>query len=275
MTPDRRLAILLPVLAVALSACVSAASGSDAKTDAATAEQSDSGAKIIRKEATVAQRGTYIRILVNNEPITNFEVQRRAKFRQLRRLSANTAETERELIDESLKMQEAKARNVLVIATDSEVSSRDALYVGIDQKAWAMRSAEWLAKTLDGEGSIVAINGVPGHPANQKRVAGYREVLRVARRGGRFFAAVWDEIAYSPISATVHEAVARRYAGDPPQFLARTPHGYHDAARIRADLAAAGFASIAIETVTLPSRAASARDPAIGFCQASPLRAEI
>jgi ribose transport system substrate-binding protein len=72
---------------------------------------------------------------------------------------------------------QAKSRNVLVIATDSEVSSRDALYVGIDQKAWAMRSAEWLAKTLDGKGSIVAINGVPGHPANQKRVAGYREVF--------------------------------------------------------------------------------------------------
>lgn len=72
---------------------------------------------------------------------------------------------------------QAKARNVLVIATDSEVTSRDALYVGIDQKAWAMQSAEWLAKTLGGQGNIVAINGVPGHPANQKRVAGYREVF--------------------------------------------------------------------------------------------------
>jgi ribose transport system substrate-binding protein len=72
---------------------------------------------------------------------------------------------------------QAKARNVLVIATDSEVTSRDALYIGVDQKAWAMRSAEWLAKELGGKGSIVAINGVPGHPANQKRVAGYREVF--------------------------------------------------------------------------------------------------
>jgi ribose transport system substrate-binding protein len=40
-----------------------------------------------------------------------------------------------------------------------------------------MKSAEWLAKTLNGKGKIVAINGVAGHPANQMRVAGYREVF--------------------------------------------------------------------------------------------------
>ena len=36
---------------------------------------------------------------------------------------------------------QAKAKGILVIATDQEVSSKDALYVGIDQKAWAMKSA--------------------------------------------------------------------------------------------------------------------------------------
>jgi len=72
---------------------------------------------------------------------------------------------------------QAKAKGVLVIATDAEVSSKDAFYIGIDQKAWAMQSAEWLAKTLGGKGSIVCINGVAGHPANQARVAGYKEVF--------------------------------------------------------------------------------------------------
>jgi ribose transport system substrate-binding protein len=72
---------------------------------------------------------------------------------------------------------QAKARNVLVIATDAEVSSKDAIYVGIDQKAWAMQSAEWLAKTLNGKGNVVAINGIAGNPANEARVAGYREVF--------------------------------------------------------------------------------------------------
>ena len=72
---------------------------------------------------------------------------------------------------------QAKQKGILVIATDQEVSSKDAIYVGIDQKGWAMKSAEWLAKTLGGKGNIVCINGVAGHPANQARVAGYREVF--------------------------------------------------------------------------------------------------
>src|SRR5262245_29854723 len=72
---------------------------------------------------------------------------------------------------------QAKAKGILVIATDAEVSSKDAIYVGIDQKGWAMQSADWLAKTLKGKGNVVAINGVAGHPANQMRVAGYKEVF--------------------------------------------------------------------------------------------------
>jgi len=72
---------------------------------------------------------------------------------------------------------QAAGRGVLVIATDAEVSSQDAIYVGIDQKAWAMQSAEWLAKELGGEGKVVAINGVAGHAANQMRIDGYREVF--------------------------------------------------------------------------------------------------
>ncbi|MBS7706569.1 monosaccharide ABC transporter substrate-binding protein (CUT2 family) [Chelatococcus asaccharovorans] len=72
---------------------------------------------------------------------------------------------------------QAKARNILVVSTDAEVSSKDAIYVGIDQKDWAVKSAEWLAKTLGNKGNVVTINGIAGHPANEMRVAGYREVF--------------------------------------------------------------------------------------------------
>ncbi len=72
---------------------------------------------------------------------------------------------------------QAKEAGILVISTDAEVSSPDATYVGIDQKAWGAAGAEWLAKTLEGKGNVVAINGVAGHPANEMRVAGYREVF--------------------------------------------------------------------------------------------------
>lgn len=73
---------------------------------------------------------------------------------------------------------QAKEAGILVISTDAEVSSPDALYVGIDQKAWGAAGAEWLAKTLNGKGNVVAINGVAGHPANEMRVAGYRDVFK-------------------------------------------------------------------------------------------------
>jgi ribose transport system substrate-binding protein len=72
---------------------------------------------------------------------------------------------------------QAKESDILVISTDAEVSSPDAMYVGIDQQAWAEAGAAWLAKTLDGKGKVVAINGVAGHPANEMRVAGYRKVF--------------------------------------------------------------------------------------------------
>src|SRR3546814_3899722 len=69
---------------------------------------------------------------------------------------------------------QAASRDVMVVATDAEVSSKDAIYVGIDQKAWAMQSAKWLAEEMGGNGKVVAINGVAGHPANQMRVDGYK-----------------------------------------------------------------------------------------------------
>ncbi|SKA37717.1 substrate-binding domain-containing protein [Consotaella salsifontis] len=72
---------------------------------------------------------------------------------------------------------QAAGAGILVVATDAEVSSSDAIYVGIDQTDWARKSAQWLADTLKGKGSIVTINGVAGNPANEMRVAGYREVF--------------------------------------------------------------------------------------------------
>ncbi len=72
---------------------------------------------------------------------------------------------------------QAKEAGILVISTDAEVSSPDALYVGIDQTAWGAAGAKWLAETLGGEGQVVAINGVAGHPANEMRVAGYKSVF--------------------------------------------------------------------------------------------------
>lgn len=107
------------------------------------------------------------------------------------------------------------------------------------------------------------------------RVAGYRETRRVLKPGGRAVIAIWDSFDHNPIPRCVTEALARHFPSDPPRFLARTPHGHSDQSTIRRELSEAGFERITIDTVTLPSRAASPHDPAIGFCQGSPLRGEI
>lgn len=67
---------------------------------------------------------------------------------------------------------QAKAAGILVIATDAEVSSQDAVYVGIDQTEYGYKGCAWLAKELGGEGKVVTINGVAGHPANEMRATG-------------------------------------------------------------------------------------------------------
>jgi ubiquinone/menaquinone biosynthesis C-methylase UbiE len=107
------------------------------------------------------------------------------------------------------------------------------------------------------------------------RVAGYAEARRVLRPGGRFVFSVWDRIEENAFADDVTTAVATVFPHDPPRFLARTPHGYHDIALIREDLSRAGFADIEIETRDEVSRAPSARDAAIAYCQGTPLRNEI
>jgi ribose transport system substrate-binding protein len=74
-------------------------------------------------------------------------------------------------------IREAADRGVLVISTDQEVTSQDAINVVIDQREWARTSARWLAEQLNNEGQVVTINGVSGHPANEARVNGYHDVF--------------------------------------------------------------------------------------------------
>jgi len=107
------------------------------------------------------------------------------------------------------------------------------------------------------------------------RSAGYAEARRVLKPGGRFVFSVWDRIEENAFADDVTNAVATVFPDDPPRFLARTPHGYHDVALIRADLTRAGFTNIRIETREKTSRALSARDVAIAYCQGTPLRNEI
>lgn len=104
----------------------------------------------------------------------------------------------------------------------------------------------------------------------------FGQARRVLRPGGAFLFNAWDTVESNEFADAVTAAVGALFPQDPPRFLARTPHGYHDAARIRRDLAAAGFgAEPPIETVAFTSRAVSAEIVAIAYCQGTPLRGEI
>src|SRR5215216_2752990 len=107
------------------------------------------------------------------------------------------------------------------------------------------------------------------------KARGYSEARRVLKPGGQFIFNVWDKISEHEFADVVTEALAAYFPSDPPRFLARTPHGYHEINQIREELAAAGFANVSVETVDAVSRASSALDPAIAYCQGTPLRNEI
>ncbi|TGR18102.1 MULTISPECIES: class I SAM-dependent methyltransferase [unclassified Mesorhizobium] len=107
------------------------------------------------------------------------------------------------------------------------------------------------------------------------RASAYREARRVLKPGGRFLFNVWDRIEENVFADDVTNALARIFPDDPPRFLARTPHGYHDKALIRRDLEDAGLSDVAIETRAEQSRASSPRLPAVAYCQGTVLRTEI
>ncbi len=107
------------------------------------------------------------------------------------------------------------------------------------------------------------------------RIAGYAEARRVLKPDGRFIFNAWDRIEENEFADVVTKSAGEVFEGDPPLFLARTPHGYHDVEEIEANLKAAGFADIVIETITEVSSAPTARHPAVAYCEGTPLRNEI
>lgn len=164
--------------------------------------------------------------------------------------------------------------SVSIVATDLNQPMLDyaAAQTPFSNVSWQKVDAQALPfadRTFD---AVVCQFGVMFFPDKQKA---YREARRVLRPGGRFIFNAWDRIEDNEFADVVTAAARDMFPDDPPLFLARTPHGYHNKQAILDDLRSAGFVHIALDTVTRRSVAPSCKDPAIAYCQGTPLRNEI
>jgi len=169
----------------------------------------------------------------------------------------------------------ALPRGVRYVATDlNEPMLAVAAQRQVDDDRITWRQADGMALPFgDAEFDVVCCQfGAMFFP---DRVKAYGEVKRVLKPNGTFVFNVWDRIEDNEVTAEATAALGRMFPDDPPRFMIRTPHGYHDKAVIRSDLERAGFREISIETRTEISRAPSAEYVAIALCQGTPLRNEI
>jgi len=165
--------------------------------------------------------------------------------------------------------------SVSIVATDLNQPMLDqAAAIGTHRPVeWRQADAMQLPFEDESVDAVTCQFGVMFFPDKAKAFA---EARRVLRPGGVFIFNVWDRIEENEFANAVTTALASVFPGDPPRFMARVPHGYHNRSVIERDLVAGGFAARSLlQTVAERSRAASARIPAIAYCQGTPLRNEI
>jgi len=150
--------------------------------------------------------------------------------------------------------------DVSIVATDlNQVMLDEAAAIGTTRPVeWQQADAMRLPFADEAFDAVVCQFGVMFFPDRPKAFA---EARRVLRPGGVFLFNVWDRIEENEFADTVTTAVGSLFPTDPPRFLARTPHGYHDRLTIEREVLTVFGASPRIETVAKRSRAASARIP--------------
>lgn len=172
-------------------------------------------------------------------------------------------------------MATALPATVAIVATDLNQAMLDQAAARGTTRPVTWRQADAMALPF-ADGACDAVVCQFGAMFFPEKGEAYAEVRRVLRAGGLFVFNVWDRIEENEFADTVTTALAALFPEDPPRFLARTPHGYHDPETIKRDLAASGFtAAPAITTLAACSRAAACEHPAVAYCQGTPLRNEI
>ena len=199
------------------------------------------------------------------------DLARRVALRQPSRVlevAAGTGVVTRQLV-------KALPPGVSIVATDLNQPMLDhAAAVGTTRPVeWRQADAMQLPFPDESFDVVACQFGVMFFPDKAKA---FSEARRVLRPGGCFIFNVWDRIDQNEFADTVTRALEAPFPADPPRFMARVPHGYHDASVIARDLARGGFdRSPDIATRAERSRADSPRVPAVAYCQGTPLRGEI
>jgi len=169
----------------------------------------------------------------------------------------------------------ALPESVSIVATDLNQAMLDYASGTGTKRAVEWRQADAMQLPF-GDGTFDAVVCQFGAMFFPEKAKAFSEARRVLASAGVFLFNVWDHIAANEFADTVTTALESVFPEDPPRFLARTPHGYHDPDIIRRDLADGGFsASPRIDTLAARSRATSSQIPAIAYCQGTPLRNEI
>ena len=189
-------------------------------------------------------------------------------FSQVLEIAAGTGVVTRALAS-------ALPESVSIVASDLNQAMLDQAAAAGTKRPVEWRQADAMKLPFENAtfDAVVCQFGVMFFPEKAKA---FSEVRRVLKPGGVFIFNVWDKIAENEFADTVTTALETLFPSDPPRFMARTPHGYHDQRAIERDLAEGGFRTAPkFDTVAARSRAPSARVPAIAYCQGTPLRNEI
>lgn len=188
----------------------------------------------------------------------------RHRPRRVLELAAGTGRLTRALCD--------AASGIDITATDLNPAMVDYGRRQVPEATWQQADATTLPFDDNSFDLVACQFGIMFFP---DKPTAFGEVRRVLTSDGTFIANAWGLLSSHDWEAAVIAVLAELFPADPPTFLARLPHGYADEARITADVLAGGLQLASIDTVTVDGRAGSAADLARGYCQGTPLRAEI
>ena len=161
-----------------------------------------------------------------------------------------------------------------IVATDLNPAMIEQARAEGTRRAVGWRPADAMSLPFD-DGAFDCVVCQFGAMFFPDRVHAFSEARRVLSPGGVFLFNVWDRIEDNEFAEVILQALARLFPNDPPRFMARTPHGYHDVRAVENDVKAAGFAKVKVDTITARSVAPSAMDVAVAYCQGTPWRGEI